>query len=120
MSIGYSEEELLAGYAAWLRWLEQKRSELEGKQAKMERRMKASGGSEGGDPARPQPAPLSLTDLAQGDPVERPQAPLLTPPVPEPEVEADAPPFEEETQSEPEEVAPPSAASSDDDDDLLV
>ena len=46
MSIGFSEEELLGGYAAWLRWLKQKRSELASKQAKLERRMGSNNSAE--------------------------------------------------------------------------
>ncbi len=38
MSVGITNQELLSGYAGWLKWLGSKEAGLEGKQAKLEAR----------------------------------------------------------------------------------
>jgi hypothetical protein len=73
MSIGFTEEELLSGYAAWLRWLKQKRAELEAKQAKMDRRM----AKDGAEIAAPAPVPTAMQEAMSSD---APSAEVVIPP----------------------------------------
>ena len=97
-SIG--EEELLTGFAAWLRWLKNKRGDLEGKQAKLERRMSRNGDAE---PA----ATTVLTDEPVSQSVSQSvSAPETDSPAPALDQQpADAPLQEEEAPSPPDDDA---------------